>query len=469
MNRRTPSSPDGRKAPPVTPRPRGGVPLPIIRPKVAGIDIGSIEHWVAAPPASDGQPNVRVFRTTTPQLEALADWLVAQGVESVAMESTSVYWIPVYELLESRGLEVLLVNARQLHNVPGRKTDMHDCQWIQVLHSCGLLRGSFRPGEAICSLRALQRQMANLAEERSRAVQWMQKALDQMNVQVHRAVTDMTGTTGMAIVRAIVGGERDPLKLAAYRDKRCQKSEQQIAEHLTGNWREEHLFNLKMALNLFDTLEAQIASYEARLATEIEALQPPDRQELPIPAHPNPTKQKALIKTGDQETRARIWRISGVDLTRIDGINAGTVRVLFTEIGLDLSAFPDEKHFASWLRLSPRTRISGGKTLKKKRNGSGAIRAAAAFRMAALSLKNSKTALGAEFRRIARHKGMAVAVFAIARKLAQLVFRMLRYGQDYVDIGEAAYEAKYQARRLSSLNKAASELGFSLVPAQVAG
>ncbi|MBU6430229.1 MAG: IS110 family transposase, partial [Cyanobacteria bacterium REEB65] len=298
---------------------------------VAGIDISSSEHWVCAPPGPNGEPNVQVFRTTTPQLEALADWLVAQHVESIAMESTSVYWIPVYELLESRGLEVVLVNARQLHNVPGRKTDMHDCQWIQLLHSCGLLRGSFRPGEAICRLRALQRQVANLIDERSRAVQWMQKELDQMNVQVHRAVTDMTGTTGMAIIRAIVAGERDPVRLAALRDKRCQKSEQQIAEYLTGNWREEHLFNLASNIQLFDAIEELISSYDARIALEIEELQAPDRRELEIPAHPNPTKQKAMIKTGDQATRVRLWRLSGVDLTRIDGISAGTVRVLFTE------------------------------------------------------------------------------------------------------------------------------------------
>jgi transposase len=225
--------------------------LPVLRPNVAGIDIGSTMHWVCGPAQADGIPNVKTFGTTTPDLNALADWLTGQGVESVAMESTYVYWIPLHEILEARGIEVVLVNARHFRYVPGRKTDMKDCQWIQLLHSCGLLKGSFRPAEEICALRALQRQMDNLVEERTRCVQWMQKSLDQMNVQVHRAVTDLTGKTGMAIVRAIVAGERDPSKLAAYRDQRCKKTISEIAKHLYGNWRDEHLYNLGSALRLY--------------------------------------------------------------------------------------------------------------------------------------------------------------------------------------------------------------------------
>src|SRR5712691_12834568 len=252
-------------------RPKVATPtaLPVVRPRVAGLDIGSAQHWVCGPARADGAPNVRVFGTTTDQLKELADWLADQHVESVAMESTSVYWIPIYELLESRGIEVVLVNARQLHNVPGRKTDFSDCQWLQLLHSCGLLRGSFRPGEAITRLRALQRQLANLVAERTRCVQWMQKALDHMNVQVHRAVTDLTGVTGLAIVRAIVGGERDPARLALHRDPRCAKSAEQIAQYLTGTWRDEHLFNLASALRLFDVLTTEIASYDERLLKEL--------------------------------------------------------------------------------------------------------------------------------------------------------------------------------------------------------
>jgi transposase len=438
--------------------------LPTVRPHVAGVDIGSKEHWVCGPPGDDGKPKVRGFGTTTVQLEALVDWLAAQKVESVAMESTSVYWIPLYEMLEARGIEPVLVNARQLHNVPGRKTDVRDCQWLQTLHAHGLLRGSFRPGEAIARLRALQRQQANFVEERTRCVQWMQKALDQMNVQVHRAVTDLTGDTGMAIVRAIVAGERDPVRLAALRDKRCRKSEQEIAEHLLGHWREEHLLNLKAALDVYDVLEKQIAAYDQRLLAEIEALQPPDRKNQAVPSHPNPGKEKAIRARGDQPMRTTLWRFAGADLSRIDGISSGAGLVILTEIGADLVSFPSERHFVSWLRLCPRTQISGGKPLKKRRNSLGANRVAGILRMAALSLQRSKTALGAAFRRIARHRGGAVAVFALARKLAQLVYRMLRYGQDYVDIGEHAYEQQFRLRRLAGLKDAANSLGYTLVP-----
>ena len=302
---------------------------------------------------------------SSPQLQELADWLLQHGVESVAMESTSVYWIPLYELLESRGMEVVLVNARQLHNVPGRKTDYSDCQWLQLLHSCGLLRGSFRPGQAIVRLRALQRQMGNLVHERTRCVQWMQKALDQMNVQVHRAVSDLTGETGMAIVRAIVAGERDPARLATHRDPRCRKSEAEIAQYLTGTWREEHLFNLAAALRLFDTLGEVIASYEARVRTEMEALKPPERHAAAVPRHPNPVKEKAINARGEQPTRTTLWRFAGVDLARIDGISAGAAQMVLTEIGPNLAAFPSEDDFVSWLRLCPRTPISGGQAARR--------------------------------------------------------------------------------------------------------
>jgi transposase len=430
----------------------------------AGIDLGSTEHWVCCPPTADGQPNVGVFETTTPQLHRLADWLIEEGVDSVAMESTHVYWIPIYEILESRGLEVLLVNGRQLHNVPGRKTDMSDCQWIRLLHSCGLLRGSFRPHESFCRIRALHRQVDNLVAQRTRFVQWMQQALDQMNVQVHRAVTDITGKTGMSIVRAIVDGERDPVRLATLRDKRCRKSEAKIAEHLTGNWRDEHLFNLRSALHLYDVVQAQIDEYEARLLDELRALQPEQRLHQTPPPHPNAKKHRTLTNRGEQKTRIELWRFAGVDLTKIDGISTKAARMVLAEVGLDVSAFPNEKHFVSWLRLSPHTPISGGKTLTKKRNGTGATRIAHVLRMCALPLSRSKTALGAYWRRIARRKGASVAVFSTARKIAILIYRMLRYGQDYVDIGQEAYEAQFRQRRLAGLKSAAESMGYDLVP-----
>jgi len=446
-------------------RPKVATPtaLPVVRPRVAGVDIGSTQHWVCGPARADGTANVRMFGTTTDELHALADWLGAQDVESVAMESTSVYWIPVYELLESRGVEVVLVNARQLHHVPGRKTDVSDCQWLQLLHSCGLLRGSFRPAEAIVRLRALQRQMANLVAERTRCVQWMQKALDQMNVQVHRAVADLTGTTGLAIVRAIVAGERDPATLAGHRDPRCHKSVDEIARYLTGTWRAEHLFTLASALRLYDAFGQELAAFETQLRAELAALAPPARRADPVPAHPNTTKEKAIRRRGEHPVRTTLWRVAGVDLTRIDGISTGVATVVLTEVGPNLAAFPSEDDFVSWLRLCPRTPISGGKPLKKRRNGLGANRIAGALRTAACALQHSKTALGAAFRRVARRKGAAIAVFATARHLAKLIYRMLRFGQDYVDIGEQAYERQFQLRRLASLTEAARSLGFTLV------
>ena len=382
------------------------------------------------------------------------------------MESTYVYWIPVYELLESRGLEVMLVNARQLRNVPGRKTDMQDCQWLQLLHSCGLLRGSFRPGESICRLRSMHRQRGNLIEQRSRAVQWIQKALDQMNVQVHRAVTDITGITGMLIVRAIVDGERNPLKLAAFRDRRCKKGKEQIAEHLTGTWRDEHLFNLASALRFYDALQAEVELelFDKRILEVLIELQPPERRHDNVPAHPNPQKRYDMQHRGDQALRNELWRFAGCDLTHIDGISSSTAAIVLTEIGCDLSDFPSEKNFASWLRLAPRRPISGGKQLYKRRNGTGSNRIAGALRIAAVSLSRSKTALGAYYRRIARRKDGKTAVFATARKLAQLVFRMLRYGQDYIDIGERAYEERFRQNHINGLRKAAQALGYTLTP-----
>jgi hypothetical protein len=371
-------------------------------------------------------------------------------------------------LLESEGFDVLLGNAKQFSNVPGKKTDMADCQWIQLLHSCGLLRGSFRPSEHICQLRALMRECSNLIEERTRSVQRMQKALDQMNVQVHRAVTDMTGTTGMGIIRAIVDGERDPLVLAGLRDKRCRKSVEQFAEHLRGTWREEHLFNLKMTVELYDKLNEMIETYQEKIAELMCGNEPEDRCGRSAPDHPNKTKAKDMLRRGEEPTRQALWRFSGVDLTRIDSISTGTAMVVLTEAGFDLGDFPSEKHFTSWLRLAPNRAVSGGKVLKKKRNATGATRIANALRMCACCLQRSNTALGAQFRRIARRKGYSVAVFAMARKLAVLIYRMLRYGQDYVDQGAEAYEEQFKKRRLNAIRTTARQMGYEVKPIEVA-
>jgi len=436
---------------------------------VAGVDIGATRHWVCCPTREDGLANVRDFGSTTAELDALVAWLVAERVTSVAMESTSVYWIPLYELLESRGIQAMLVDARQVHNVPGRKSDVLDCQWIQLLHSRGLFRGSFRPADAICRLRAYQRQMGNLVAERSKYVQWMQKALDQMNVQVHRAVTDITGETGMNIIRAIVAGERDPAKLAEFRNHRCKQTPARIAECLTGTWREEHLFNLGSALEMYDMIEGQIAAYEKRLLDEVAALSPPERVNEEVPPHPNPAKERTIIRREGGPMRTGLWRLSGTDLSRIDGISHNTAQTIVTEVGFDMSSFPTEKHFVSWLRLCPRLAISGGKPLRKRKNALGSTRVAGALRMAAVTLNRSQTALGAYYRRVSRHKGASVAVFATARKLAQLVYRMLRYGQDYIDIGEAAFDARFAQRRLDGMKQAAKDLGYDLIQLPIAG
>jgi transposase len=441
------------------------VPL-AVRPHVGGIDIGSREHFVCVPAENGDEVEIRSFGTTTSQLEAMADWLTQRSITSVAMESTSVYWIPIHELLEARGIEPVLVNARQLSNVPGRKTDVLDCQWLQTLHSLGLLRGSFRPSDAIVQLRTLQRQQSNFVQERTRCVQWMQKSLDQMNVHVHHAVADLTGTTGLAIVRAIVAGERDAARLAKHRDSHCRKSQEEIAEHLRGNWRDDHLFNLASALKAYDMAEELIKAYDQQLIDKLKLLEAPERKDQAVPRHPDSKKEKRIRTRGDQAMRNTLWRFAGADLARIDGIGAGAATIILTEVGPDLAAFPTEKHFVSWLRLCPRMAISGGKPLKKRRNGLGANRVAGVLRIAATAVQRSKSALGAEFRRIARYKGGAVAVFAIARKLAQLVYRMLRYGQDYLDIGELAYEARHAARRIAGLCAAARSMGYALVLAE---
>jgi len=446
----------------------GSGALPVIRRNVAGIDVGSQEHYICAP-SPQGGTLVRAFAATTPALEEAAAWLASLGVESVAMESTGVYWIAFYEILERRGFEVLLVNARHLRNVPGRKSDVRDCQWIQLLHSCGLLRGSHRPDEGFCAVRALRRQCAGLVQERSKTVQWMQKALDQMNVRVHRAVSDLTGKTGMAIVRAIVAGERDARRLAERRDARCRQSAEQIAEHLTGNWREEHLFNLNMALRHYDAIEGMIADYEAEMSRLISALQPAHRRALAAPEHPKAEKRKALRRRGEEAARVELWRLTGQDMTTIDGICVGTALTVATEVGSDLSVFPNENHFVSWLRLAPYAPKSGGRLLRGKKAAKGSTYVAGAFRMAATTLQHSKTALGAAFRRIARRKGLGVAIFAMARKLAILVYRLLRYGQAYVDQGVQAYEERFQRRRLLSVQTAANEMGYELVPRCVPG
>ena len=437
--------------------------LPVVNPRSAGIDLGARVHYACAPSIEGEELEVESFRTTTPGLRKLIEWLKARGIKSVAMESTGVFWVPVFEMLEQAGFSVILANARQLQKVPGRKTDVLDCQWIQRLHACGLLRGSFRPNDDVCRLRALVRQMANYVTARGQSVLWMQKALDQMNVAVHRAVSDVTGMTGMKIIRAIVEGERDPMVLAELRDPRCKLSKAEIAECLTGNWREDHLFNLEEALRSYDGLCASIQRYEERLREELERLQ---REECDptAPANPNVKKEKAIQRKGDGPTRDGLYRFAGVDLTTIDGINVSNALIVLSEVGPDLSAFPTERDFVGWMRLCPQKTVTGGKIIKKKKQGTGATRIGQAMRSAAVSVRSSKSALGAEYRRIARRKGAGVAVFATARKIATIVYRMLRYGQAYVDVGAEAYENQYLERRMKAFLRQAEEFGCEVIP-----
>jgi len=438
--------------------------LETIQPNAAGIDLGSREHWVAGPPREDGTPNVEHFGTTTPELYHLADWLKEQGVETVAMESTGVYWIPVFEILDTRGFDVLLANARQVTHVPGRKTDMLDCQWLQLLHACGLLRGSFRPSDDICRLRALIRERNTMVSQRSDWVRRIQKSLDQMNICVHHAVSDITGVTGMAIIRAIVDGERDPHVLAGLRDRRCRKSKEQIAAELTGNWRPEHLFNLRQALKMYDQFCTVVADYDGEILAYVQKLQPDDDNDNPVPPPASKSKARGIAKRGQEPLRQALYRFSGFDLSTIDGIGVDTAADIVSELGLDFSVFPSEDHFVSYLRLAPNLSISAGKKVPSKSKSSTCTRVSTALRIAAVTLRNSKTALGAYYRRVSRRKGASVAVFATARKLAQLVYRLVRYGQAYVDVGVQAYEQRFNQRRLKFYTKALNEMGYNVEP-----
>lgn len=442
----------------------GSAGLPQIRPLVGGIDVGSQSHYVCAPATEGSGTEVREFGTTTPELLALADWLLQLRVESVAMESTGVYWIPLFELLESRGIEVLLVDTRHLSRVPGRKTDVLDCQWIQLLHSCGLLRGCFRPEDAICHLRSLVRGKAVLIAERADWLRRMQKCLDEMNVRLHRAVSDLHGATGMAILRAIVAGERDPVRLAQWRDPRCRKSEESIAQELTGNWRADHLFNLGQALKMYDLINERLHEYQREIEARMEALRCEEADRRPLEPVQDKEKAKGLKRRGQEPMRRVLHGLSGADLTTIPSIGVETAEVVLTEYGPNLSRFAGEKQFVKHLRLAPRQGISGGKPTGKGKGAKGSTRAGAALRMAATTLRHSQSALGAYYRRIAARKGSDVAVFATARKLATLIYRMLRWGQAYVDEGAALSERRYQAARIHRMQAAADQLGYQLVP-----
>jgi len=426
----------------------------------AGIDIGAQEHWVAVPPDSDPQA-VRRFGACTADLEALAQWLSACGITSVAMESTGVYWIPLFELLEARGFTVVLADAREVQRAPGRpKSDVQDCQWLQRLHTYGLLAAAFRPPQQICVLRSYLRQRAMLVTYTGQHTQHMQKALTQMNLKLQHVVSDITSVTGMAIIKAILAGERDPVALARFRDRRCQHNETEVARALQGNWRAEHLFALQQAVELYEFYHHQIAACDRQIEAQLQAL-PEQRSAKPLP--PAPHKPKRRRNEHHFDARLPLFRVTGVDLTAIEGINEHTALVLLSELGTDMSRWPTEKHFAAWLGLCPLHKISGGKVLSRKVRPS-ANRAATALRLAASCLHHSHSALGAFFRRLKARLGTPKAVVATAHKLARLVYRLLKYGEDYVAQGMAEYEQAYRERVVKNLARKARELGYQLLP-----
>ena len=424
----------------------------------AGIDVGATELFVSVPAESSEKP-VRSFGTFTEDLLALCDWLMTCDVTTVAMESTGVYWIPIFQMLEDRGFEVCLVNARHVKNVPGRKTDVSDCQWLQYLHSVGLLRGSFRPPQQVCAVRSIVRHRDALIKMASVHVQHMQKALTQMNLQLHHVIAKITGTTGLAIIDAILGGERDTEKLASLRDVRVRATEEVIAKSLVGDYREEHLFTLRQSLQSYRHYQDSIAQCDEKikdLLSGFDSKIEPDERPLPESTKPGIKK--------NPELRAEFYRLTGVDLTAIPGVQAGTVHVILSEVGRDVSKFPSAKHFASWLGLCPDNRISGGRILSvQTRNVKN--RAATALRLAAQSLFRSHTALGDYFRRMRAKMGTPQAITATAHKIARIIYHMLKTGNPYDHTEFARHEEQYRCRKEIYIRNQAKALGYTLVPA----
>jgi transposase len=401
---------------------------------------------------------VRGFGTLTDELQELADWLKECQITTVAMEATGVCWVALFQILERRGFEVVLANARQLKNVSGRKSDILDCQWIQRLHTYGLLSGSFRPADAYCVVRSYLRYREELVRARSTQIQHMQKALQQMNIQLAQVLSDIAGVSGLAIIESILKGQRDPARLVGLVDRRVKASPLRIARALHGDYRAEHLFQLKTALELFHTYEAKIQACDEQVAQELKAL--PDR----VDAQAKPLPPKAKTKAIPEELRQGLYRKLGVDVTAIEGIGPAVGLTLLTEVGPDLSRFKTEKHFASWLGLCPDNRISGGKVLSR-RTRRVVNRLSDALRMGATALERSQTALGAYYRRMKARLGAAEGVTAAAHKLARILYRLLKYGEQYVREGMEAYEKKHQSRKIKSLQKAAAAMGLQLVAA----
>lgn len=430
-------------------------------PNAAAIDVGASSHWAAVPrhlAEAQGDAPVREVGVMTDDLNALGAWLVRLGVDTVALESTGVYWIPIYEVLEQHGLKVWLIDARQIKYVPGRKSDVQDCQWIQKLMSLGLLRAAWRPAAQVCVLRAVARQREVVIREQASWVQRMQKSLVQMNIQLTEVLSDVMGRTGQAIIRAIVAGERDPRALARHRDSRVKASRDEIVKALAGNWREEHLFVLKQALGIYDDLTRHLGECDAQLETLLGGCGAA-RVDL------GKTPRVGSKARAEFDVRQRLANWAGADLTRINGLGVAAVMKLLTEIGPDLSRFANVKHFCSWLGLCPGTKISGGKVLSSGSKRS-ANRARQALKMAAQSVWHSDSALGAFYRRLCARMDKPRANTATAHKLARMVYFMLTRGEEFVDKGQEHYEEQQRQRSIAALKRRATVLGFQVSPLQ---
>ena len=438
--------------------------LHLVYPNAAGLDIGSSEIMVAIPP-DRGAESVRAFGTYTPDLEALADWLAEQGVTHVAMESTGVYWIPIYELLEERGFEVIVVNARHIKHPPGRKSDVMDCQWIQQLHAHGMLNGSFRPEADMCTLRAYLRQRDNLIEDRAKQVQYMEKALLQMNLQLGQVLSDLTGKTGLEILHAIVAGEHDPVVLARMRHGGCKHSAEDLIKALSGHYRPEHLFVLKQAVELYESFSQRLQECDQEIEAWLEQIQPQLPDDFP-PLPPNPKPGSHCKNAPGYDARALLYPLAGVDLMAIPGMNEILLQKILAEVGLDMSRFPSHKHFCSWLGLAPHNAISGGRILYshtlKNHN-----RAGQCFRLAARAVSRGKTVYSEFYRHIRARSGAKEANVATAHKIARTFYYMLQRGQPFLAPDLQTYLQVQREKDIRRLQARAAKFGFRLQPAEI--
>ena len=440
------------------------IALPVIRPGTAGIDIGAMEMFVAVSPDRDAEP-IRRFGSFTTDLKALTRWLEECGVTSVAMESTGVYWIPLYQMLADAGVEVCLVNARHFQNVPGRKTDVMDCQWLQYLHSVGLLRGSFRPEQVICATRTLLRHRQNLVQMAAEHVLHMQKSMEQMNLKLQHVISELTGVTGLRIVDAIMAGERDPRVLARLRHERIQASEEIIIQSLEGDYRSEHLVTLKQSLEFYRFYQKQIADLDGKIEEFMDGL--PAKIDLSQHPLPKSRKQKRQHNAPAYDVRQYCYEAFGVDVTGIPGIAGTTAQVLLTEVGPDLSKFRSGSAFASWLTLCPHNDISGGKVVRA-RTRKGTNRAALALRLAAQTLEHSETQLGHFFRRMRGKLGRPQAITAVAHKIARIFYTLVTTGKEYDESAMVKADTRQRAKQEAKLRRQARELGFQLVATEAA-